>query len=161
MRRGNNVINKVLHVMGVILALMSFSTTSGTAQTLSDCDDWRSSAFFIAEPWEANTKLYAADTVRLAIMDVGEPVVGSYRLLILSTTLQEPIERICKVMSFDDDLGFAGLSLDGATDTTDPKTGPMIKIPAKRWLAATDTYVDAVLTVMLDAATGDILGKLD
>ena len=150
-----------MYVIGVVLTLTAFSACSAVAQTLSNCDDWRSSAASIGEPWEANTKLYAEDSVRLAIMDVGEPAAGSYRLLILTTTVEVPIERLCSVMSFDDDLGFAELSFDGATDSTDPKNGLTIKIPAKRWLAVTDTYADALLTVSINPATGDILGKLD
>ena len=152
---------KFVYFVGIVLTIAGFLSNPVAAQTLSDCDDWRSSAFSIAEPWEANTKLYAADSVRLAITDVGEPVMGSYRLLILSTTVEEPIERLCTVMSLDDDLGFAGLSFAGATDIIDPKTGLTISIPAKRWLAETDTYQDAVLTVTLDATTGAVLGKLD
>lgn len=152
---------KVRYFVGMVLAVAGFLSNPAAAQNLSDCDDWRSNAFSIAEPWAANTKLYAEDSVRLAVMDVGEPVAGSYRLLILTTTVEEPIERLCTVMSFDDELGFAGLSFDGATESTDPATGLAIKIPTKRWLAATDTYADAVLTVTTDAATGAVLGKLD
>jgi hypothetical protein len=152
---------KVLCFVSTVLTLASFAPNPLAAQTLSDCDDWRSSAFSIAEPWETNTKLYAADTVRLAVMDAGEPVVGSYRLLVLSTILQDQNERVCKVMSFEDDLGFAGLSLAGSTAIPDLKAGLTIKLPAKRWDAVTETYEDAVLTVTVDGATGDILGKLD
>jgi hypothetical protein len=153
--------NTIKHFTGLMLALGLLSPMPLAAQTMADCDDWRSSAAGIAEPWESNTKVFADGSMRLAIMDVGEPVMGSYRLLILTTTTEEPIERLCTVMSFDGDLGFAGLSFDGASDSTDPQTGLDIKIPAKRWIEATDTYMDAVLTVTVNAATGDVSGKLE
>ena len=34
-------------------------------------------------------------------------------------------------------------------------------MPAKWWLAATDSCADAKLTVKIDAATGTVSGKLD
>ncbi len=146
---------------GVIMALACLCATTATAQSLADCDDWRSSVLGIAEPWEANTRTYADDTVRMTIMDVGEPVVGSYRLLILTPpTADDPDGRQCKVLSLDHDLGFAGLSFDGVTDSTDP-TGLTVLIPAKRWIAETDTYVDAKLSVTLNATDGAIAVSLD
>lgn len=153
--------DSVLHIFAGIAATAVFSTTSANAQSLSDCDDWRSAVLGIAEPWEANTKTYADGTVRLVIMDVGEPVLGSFRLLILTPpTDANPDARQCQVMSPDPDLGFAGLSFDGVTDSTDP-TGLTVLIPAKRWIAETDTYGDAILSVTVNATDGAIAASLD
>ncbi len=154
----------MIHILRYFVAgilAVSYLTTPVTAQTLSDCDDWRSSAFGIAEPWEANTKTFSEGSVRMAIMDVGEPVVGSFRLLILTPpTADNPDARQCQVLSLDPDLGFAGLSFDGVTNTTDP-TGLTVRIPAKRWIAETDTYADATLSVTLHATDGAIAASLE
>ena len=151
----------VQYFASTFAALVFLSPTTAPAQSLSDCDDWRSSVLGIAEPWEANSKTFTEGTVRMTIMDVGEPVVGSYRLLILTPpTDDDPDGRQCKVLSLDHDLGFAGLSFDGVTDSTDP-TGLTVLIPAKRWIAETDTYVDAKLSVTLNATDGAIAVSLD
>lgn len=153
--------DKALHFLGVTITAMFLSTTLATAQALSDCDDWRSSILGIAEPWEANTKTFTEDTVRMTIMDVGEPVAGSYRLLILTPpTADNPDARQCQVLSLDADLGFAGLSFDGMTNSTDP-TGLTVVIPAKRWVAETDTYIDAKLSVTVNATDGAIAASLE
>ena len=149
------------YFMGVIMLVAYISPEPAAAQTLSECDDWRSSVLGIAEPWEANTKTFTEGTVRMVIMDVGEPVVGSFRLMILTPpTADNPDARQCKVMSLDADLGFAGLSFDSVTDSTDP-TGLTVRIPARRWIAETDTYNDAVLSVTLNATDGAIAASFD
>ena len=151
----------VLQVFAAMVAAVVFSATSAAAQALADCDDWRSHVLAIAEPWEANTKTYEGGALRLVIMDVGEPVVGSYRLMVLTPPTDEnPDGRQCTVMSLDADLGFAGLSFDGVTDFTDP-TGLTVRIPAKRWIAATDTYDDAVLSVTFNATDGAIAASFE
>ena len=81
-------------------------------------------------------------------------------LILTPPTADDPDGRQCKVLSLDHDLGFAGLSFDGVTDSTDP-TGLTVLIPAKRWIAETDTYVDAKLSVTLNATDGAIAVSLD
>ncbi len=150
-----------LQICAAIAAAAVFSATSATAQALAPCDDWRSHVLGIAEPWEANTRTYADGTLRLVIMDVGEPVVGSYRLLILSPpTDANPDGRQCQVLSLDADMGFAGLSFDGVADSTDA-TGLTVFIPARRWMPATDTYTDATLSVTLISTDGAIAASLE
>lgn len=151
----------ILQYFIAILMALSYFSAPAAAQAISACDDWRSSVLGIAEPWEANTKTYADGTVRMVIMDVGEPVAGSYRLLILTPPTDEnPDGRQCQVLSFDADLGFAGLSFDGVTDITDP-TGLTVIIPAKRWIAETDTYADAKLSVTVNSTDGAIAASLE
>lgn len=155
------MIRIVQYFIGIIGLVTLVSPEPAAAQSLSGCDDWRSSVLTIAEPWDANTKTYAQGTVRLVIMDVGEPVMGSYRLLILTPpTADNPDGRQCQVMSLDSDLGFAGLSFKGVTDSTDP-AGLTVRIPAKRWIADTDTYTDATLSVTINAADGAIAASFE
>lgn len=152
--------NAILLLTGILGAIF-ISASGATAQSVSECDDWRSSVLAIAEPWEANTKTFTEGAVRLTILDVGEPVVGSFRLLILSPpTADNPDARQCQVLSLDADLGFAGLSFDGVTDSTDP-TGLSVVIPAKRWVAETDTYNDAKLSITINATDGAIAASLE
>jgi len=141
-------------IAAVIMTHACISPEPAAAQSLSSCNDLRSHVLAIAEPREANTRTYAGGTVRMVIMDVGEPVVGSFRLMILTPpTDANPDGRQCQVLSLDESLGFAGLWFDGATDSTDP-TGLTVRIPARRWLATTDSYTDATLSVTVVSTDG-------
>ena len=150
---------------GTLLVVPALTTlcfaSYAAAQTQSDCDDWRSPVPGIAEPWLANSKTFTEGTVRMTIMDVGEPVTWSGRRLILTPPSADNRDFChCAAVSLDPALGFAGLSLDGLTDSTDPY-GPTIRIPAKRWVAESETYTYAKLSVTLNATAGAIAAYLE
>ena len=145
----------------IITTLACLGPGIASAQSISPCDDWRSHVLAIAEPWEVNTRTYSGDAVRLVILDVGEPVAGSFRLMILTPpTDANPEGRQCQILSLDADMGFAGLSFDGVTDSTDP-TGLTVVIPARRWMPSTDTYTDATLSVTVVSTDGAIAASLE
>jgi hypothetical protein len=132
----------------------------GMAQEVSDCD-WRASSQVIAEPWEANTRIFAKGEIRLTIMDAGEPVAGSFFLMILSPPYGDA-GRQCAILALDaDGMGFASLSMDGAKADYDPATGLSVTMAATRWLPDTDTYTDATLSVTINQDSGAISGTLD
>lgn len=131
------------------------------AQEIAGCDDYRSGAFALAEPWEANTRLFANGEVRLAVTDTIEPAAGAFHLIILSPPYDELGSRQCALVSSADGIGFAGLNLEGATANYDPATGLRVLIPATRWLQDSDSYADAILSVTLDQSTGAITAELD
>jgi hypothetical protein len=141
----------------------SLALAEGLApQAQLPCDDWRSTAQVIAEPWEVNTRAFANGEVRLAVTGTGEPAAGSYYLLIMSPPYgQEGEGRQCLVLSLDGSLGFAELTLAKAKAKTETATNLDLTIPAQRWLADTDTYTDAVLSLSLDLGTGIVQATLD
>jgi hypothetical protein len=140
--------------------LIGLSPTWAGAQEVGECD-WRAAAQMIAEPWESNTRLFANGEVRLTIMDAGEPAAGSFHLMILSPPYDEA-GRHCAILSLTKDaMGFAGLSMEGATAQYDPATGLSVTLPASRWIPDSDTYIDAILTVTINQESGAITGKLD
>ena len=57
----------VQYFASTFAALVFLSPTTAPAQSLSDCDDWRSSVLGIAEPWEANSKTFTEGMVRMTI----------------------------------------------------------------------------------------------
>ena len=124
------------------------------AQETAPCDDYRSSAFAIAEPWADNTETYAEGAVRLAVMDTGEPAAASYFLVVLWPSADETEGRQCTLVSLPDGTGFAGLTLIGSAVSGDLASGLNFSLPAKRWLPDTDTYTDASLSVTVDQAAG-------
>lgn len=142
-----------------VLALSLVSVGPVFAQEVADCD-WRAAAQAIAEPWEANSRTFANGAIRLAVMDVLEPAAAAYHLLILSPPYSELGERQCRVMSATGSMGFAGLSLDGASASYDPATGLTVSLPAKRWSDG-DVFTDTRLLVTLNQASGAISGYLE
>jgi hypothetical protein len=143
----------------VFAVMMGFLPLAVTAQEIGECD-WRAAAQAIAEPWEANTRTFANGDIRLTIMDVMEPAAGPVHLMILSPPFEDG-GRQCRVMSLQDTMGFANLTLEGAKAAYDPAIGLSVTLRARRWLPDTDSYTDATLTVMINQTTGTITGQLD
>lgn len=131
------------------------------AQEVGRCDDFRSSAQAIAEPWEANTRLFANGEVRLAILDTIEPAAGAFHLLILSPPYDEVGGRQCAVVSAADTMGFGGLDLTGMQAGYDPARGLTFAVPATRWVPDSDDFVPAILSVTLNQSTGVIEAMLE
>jgi hypothetical protein len=136
-------------------------TGAAAAQSIGACDDFRSSAFALAEPWEESSRLFANGAVRLAVTDTIEPAAGAFHLVILSPPYDEVGGRSCRLVSGADGIGFAGLTLDGMSADYDPATGLRFRLKATRWLPETGDYAEAVLTVTLNQASGAVTARLD
>lgn len=141
--------------------LAAFLPGAAVAQEIGACDDWRSSVAMLAEPWEENTRIFANGEVRLALIDTFEPAAAAFHLIILSPPYDELGFGQCARVSGAEGSGFAGLDVAATKADYDPAKGLMFTIPATRWIMETDTYVDAVLTVTLNQATGAITAVLD
>jgi hypothetical protein len=144
-----------------IVLLAACLPGAAVAQTIAPCDDYRSSAAALAEPWEDNTRLFASGAVRLAVTDTIEPAAGAFHLVILSPPYDEVGVRQCSVISAGEGIGFGGLSLAGMQADYDPATGLGFQLKATRWLPASDSYTDAILSVTLNQATGALTARLD
>lgn len=131
------------------------------AQEVAPCDDYRSSAHALAEPWEASTRLFANGEVRLAIADTIEPAAGAFHLIILSPPYDEVGGRQCAVVSGMGGMGFGGLDLTEMQAGYDPAVGLAFAIPALRWDEAAGDVVPALLRVTLNQATGAITAGLE
>jgi hypothetical protein len=145
----------------LLFALALGLPVTAQAQSIGPCDGWQSSAALVAEPWEANTALFANGAVRLAIIDTFEPAAASFHLMILSPPYDELGYRQCVLVSGPEGEGLAGLTLEGIVADYDPAAGLRFKLRASRWLMETDTYKDAVLSVTLNQATGAVTARLD
>jgi hypothetical protein len=106
------------------------------------------------------TARFANGAIRLAVLDVVEPAAGAFHLLVLSPPYDELGSRQCRVVSLEQSLGFAGLSLGGAQAGYDPATGLSVQMNAVRW-AGSDQYFNTILTVTINQATGVISAVLD
>ncbi|MDZ4391824.1 hypothetical protein [Cypionkella sp.] len=148
------------HVACAALAL-GLLGQAAAAETVQPCDDARSNAWNIAEPWDANTRFFANGAVRLTVMDTVEPAAAAFHLLVLSPPLDELEGRQCRVVSLDGATGFASLSLTGTAATYDPTKGLTISVPAKRYLPDTGEFGAATLVVTINQSTGAISAQLD
>jgi len=146
--------NAILLVAGLMPGL-------AVAQMVTPCDGYAAAAQSLAEPWEANTRLYANGAVRLAVMDTVEPAAAAFHLMILSPPYDELGLRQCALVSGAEGGGFAGLNLGVTEARYDPAQGLIFAIEATRWLPDTDSYVPATLHVVLNQSTGAIGARLD
>ena len=144
-----------------LLAVPILNPLSVTAQTVGDGHDYRSSVAALVEPWETATRLFANGAVRLAVTDTLEPAAGAFHLVILSPPHNELGDRQCRLVTLNEGLGFAGLTLEGMAAEYDPAVGLVFRLRASRWLQGSDSYVDAVLTVTLNQSTGLITARLE
>lgn len=141
--------------------LVLAASGAAKAQEVVPCVDHRSAAQAIAEPWEANSRLFANGDVRVAIMDTIEPAAAAFHLLVLSPPFDEVGGRQCAVVSGANGMGFGGLDLTEMQAGYDPALGLTFAIPATRWVPDNDSFVPATLSVTVNQATGAIGARLE
>lgn len=138
-----------------VLALAGFAGAA-QAQSVSDCiDDFRASAWVLAEPWEANTRTFANGRTRLAIIDAIEPGAAPFHILLLSPPYGELGDRQCRILSYDGGFGFGWATLEGMQASYDPARGLSFVIPVKApYVDGTEPWLG--LNVVLNQATGAV-----
>ena len=143
--------------LSFLLSLMIATPVS--AQAVRDCDEL-ASAQAIAEPWAANTRTFANDRVRLAVIDTLEPAAAAFHLMVLSPPFDELGERQCKLVGLDGKLGFAGLTLEGIETSYDPAKGLTWGLSATVYDPASGGFTQSPLSVTINQATGEISADL-
>ena len=141
------------------LMMCALVSAPAAAQEVRQCDEL-ASAQAIAEPWDENTRTFANDRVRLAIIDTLEPAAAAFHLMILSPPYDELGSRQCRLVGLGNKLGFAGLSLDGLSSSYDPAKGLTWELPATVYDAATGGFQQAPLSVTIDQSSGEITAGL-
>lgn len=132
----------------------------GAAQSVSDCD-WRARADAVVEPWEAHTRTYANGAIRVALLDTIEPGAAALNLLVLSPPYDELGGRQCKVVGFEQGLGFAGLDFAQLGATYDPATGLTVSLPGTIYFPEDGFSNSILLHVTINQATGDVTARMD
>lgn len=145
--------------MKALIAALALLATPAAAQEVVDCE-WQAQAANIAEPWEANTATFANGNVRLAKLDVGEPAFGGFFLLILSPPYGELGERQCRVLTFPETGGFAGIDFERLEAAYDPSVGLMFTVPINLYVGDAVSATPALLRFSLNQATGAISPRI-
>lgn len=142
------------------LALVGFSAVQATAQEVSECD-WRARADAIVEPWEDFSKTYANGKIRVALIDTIEPGAAAMNLLVLSPPYDELGGRQCRIVGFDQGMGFAGLDFGRIGASYDPATGLTVSLPGTIFLPEDGFSNSVLLHVTINQATGDVTARMD
>ena len=143
-------------MLRLIALCAGIAASPAVAAEVHPCEEAEISALFLAEPWEANTQVFANGNVRLAILDMIEPAAAAFHLLILSPPFRELGLPTCQVVSFDGSLGYMVMSLDGLTSSYDPATGLSFQIPMA---IGPEPFDEGVLFITLNQATGVVAAE--
>lgn len=142
--------------MRVVLAAgLSGFVMMGTASAAEvvACEAVETSVAFLAEPWEEHTRRFADGDVRLAVLDLVEPAVGAFHLLVLSPPFDIFDQATCQVVSFANGLGYREMSLVGMQAEYGPTQGLILEIPVSTGVEAHDKVT---LLLKLNQSTGEL-----
>lgn len=136
-------------------AALMMGAGAAKAQSVGPCD-WQASAQALVEPWAQNTAVFANGDVRLAALDTLEPAAGAAYLLVLSPPRAELGERQCRVIGFDDQMGFTAIHFDALQSAYDPAIGLMFTVPV-RVADREGTFTNGgLLSLTLNQSTGEM-----
>lgn len=135
---------------------MTFTALPAMAVTVQPCTEL-ASVLSIAEPWEANTRVFARGDIRLVVLDTIEPAAAAFHLVILHPPRDELGGPMCSMVSATDGLGFGGMNLAPAEASYDPARGLTVSLPISVYdPEAAGFYSDKRLSVTINQATGAI-----
>lgn len=141
-----------------LLLALTLLAAPAAAQSVTECD-WKAQAGSIAEPWEDNSRTFANGDVRIALIDVGEPAVGGYHILVLSPPRAELGFRQCRIVTAAP-YGFGGVSFDALQADYDPSRGLRFALPVRAVIDGAGELTDYMLTFTVNQATGEIYTNL-
>jgi hypothetical protein len=117
----------------VFMAAVAAAAMMAQAHAVSvrDCDPGIDSVSSIPEPWADNTRKFYNDSVRLTVLDIGEPACCSMHLMVTFPTggTDGPEEMQCKFINESATLGLPTIDLKNAKSQYDAKTGLTITVP--------------------------------
>lgn len=129
------------------------------AAEVRDCNGPEAGAFWIAEPWEANTRTFANGAVRIAVLDTVEPAAASFHLMVIAPPYDELGLPQCRVVSFAPGTGYGSMTLDGMTSGYDPARGLTLEIAISAYNPATGGFDPGALWLTINQATGEIAAE--
>lgn len=139
----------------LLVPALALSALPAMAVTVQPCNDL-ASVLSVAEPWEANTRVFAKGEIRLVVLDTIEPAVGSFHLVILHPPRDELGGPMCSMVSANDGFGFSGMTLGAATATYDPARGLTVALPVGVYNADTADFDQGTLAVTINQSTGQV-----
>ena len=141
--------------LAVIGALL-LAPLPAAAVSVTGCTDM-ANVWAVAEPWEANTRVFANGEIRFVVLDTVEPAAAAFHLVILHPPRDELGIPMCSMVSATDGLGFGGMDIGAATASYDPARGLKVALPISVYdPEAASFYADRVLSVTINQASGRV-----
>ena len=137
------------------LGLWALAASPVQAVTVSGCTGI-ASLLSIAEPWEANTRVYANGEIRLVVLDTIEPAAAAFHLAILHPPRDELGGPMCSMVSVSEGVGFSGMDIAPAVAGYTPGRGLTVTLPVAVYNAATAGFDQGDLSVTINQATGQV-----
>jgi hypothetical protein len=110
---------------------------TATADIVTDCDNWVSPAALV-EPWEKTSRTFSRGSVRVAVVDLGEPDCCPLHVIVLM-----PADmyggRVCGLVARNALIpnGWARIGIEEAEATRDGEPGLKLSIPVYSYDART------------------------
>lgn len=130
-----------------------------SAQMINECE-WQASARNIVEPWSENTRTFAEGKVRLALLDTVEPAAAAFHIMVLSPPYDEVGGRQCKVISWNESVGFTGIEFSKLQARYDPAVGLIFGVPAFLYDGDGTSSTEVELAFWLNQSTGELVGEI-
>lgn len=108
---------------------LGLATTAQSAN-LRDCDTFEANARNLSYPYEQATKTYAEGAISLLNLFLDEPACCGAHLMVLFPAGDEGFLD-CQLISHEDQLGYASLSLANASASYDAARGLIISVPSQ------------------------------
>ncbi|MFM7332837.1 MAG: hypothetical protein ACKO1H_00260 [Tabrizicola sp.] len=138
-----------------LIAALALAPLPAAAVTVSSCSDV-ANVWAVAEPWEANTKLFANGEIRLVVLDTVEPAAAAFHLVILHPPRDELGIPQCSMVSAAEGYGFGGMDLGPAEAGYDPARGLTVALPIRVYDPDSADFFDRTLSVTVNQATGQV-----
>ena len=143
------------------VCLLTLTALPAQAVTVAPCDGL-ASVRAIAEPWEANTRIFANGDIRLVVLDTIEPAAGAFHLAILHPPRDELGSPMCSQVSASEGIGFGGMDIGPATASYDPARGLTVALPVSVYDPdAAEFYTVKRLLVTINQSSGAVMAVVE
>ena len=139
----------------VLIGALALAPLPAAAVTVTGCTDL-ANVWAVAEPWEANTRLFANGEIRLVVLDTVEPAAAAFHLVVLHPPRDELGLPMCSMVSAAEGLGFGGMDLGPAAAAYDPARGLTVALPISTYDPDSASFFDRSLSVTINQASGQI-----
>lgn len=138
-----------------LIGALALMPLPAAAVTVTACTDL-ANVWAVAEPWEANTKLFANGEIRLVVLDTVEPAAAAFHLVILHPPRDELGLPVCSMVSAAEGYGFGGMDLGPAEAGYDPARGLTVTLPIRAYDPDSADFLDRTLSVTINQASGQV-----
>jgi hypothetical protein len=128
---------------------------AAAAQSVRDCDTFEANARNTYAPYTETIRHYANGDIRVIALDVGEPALSSFHLMVTYPARDEPF-ALCSLISGEASSGFYSLDMGAIAARYDPAQGLIVSLPVQNLIGG-DAIGSAVLFLTINQALGTVV----